>query len=206
MKNNLQISLFLEDNTVFKPNELSYELGKNFEDLQDPIILPENKNFPQEANAPILLFIKNNNFQFICNFYTITITFANEYIKIVNDSIKIIMEILKKFKIVSTRIGYVSNYSFDSNFVNDFKKSMFCDESIIKSKDFEVSWLNLININEKEVNCWIRYYTNKQLNDKLNIIFDINTKHEETTEINKSFVLDFIKKCDEYMDNNLPKE
>lgn len=58
MKNNIQISLFLNEDTHYKPNDLAYELNKQIEALDEPILLPENKGFPQEANAPILLFIK----------------------------------------------------------------------------------------------------------------------------------------------------
>lgn len=200
MKNNIQISLFLNEDTHYKPNDLAYELNKQIEALDEPILLPENKGFPQEANAPILLFIKNSDIQFISNFYTITITFAGKKISELNNYIQKIMDVLEKLNINAYRIGYVVNMQQDSKDILKFKSKTIMNEKILKSEDFELSWLDFINVNGMNVNCWHRYYTNKQMNDKLNILYDINTKPEEKIEITKQFILKFINDSEKYID------
>lgn len=205
MKNNIQLTFFLEKDTNFKPTDLSYELQKEIERLDEPIILPDNKNFPQEANAPILMFVKNANLQFICNYYTITINFLNNEIADCVDSIDKIMDVLSKMNINIIRMGYVVQLDFDKEIIQKFKEEIIKSNEIIKSEEFELSWLKFININSLKVNCWNRYYTNKQLNDKLNVIFDINTKQDEINIIEKKFVRNFIVESEKYIQNNLYK-
>lgn len=199
MKNSIQISLFLNEDTHYKPNDLAYELNKQIEEFDEPILLHENKNFPQEANAPILLFLKNNDIQFISNFYTITITFCGEKINKLKSYIEKIMNVLKKLNIHSYRIGYVVNMERETEKILEFKNKIINNDEILNSEDFELSWLSFININNQMVNCWHRYYTNKQLNNKLNILFDINTKQEEKVDITNEFILKFIEDSESYI-------
>lgn len=199
MKNSIQISLFLNEETYYKVNDLSYELSKEIEELGEPLMLPENKNFPQEANAPILLFIGNKDLQFISNFYTITITIAGKLIDKINDYVDLFMKVLAKFNVSAYRLGYVVNMQYDCSKIDSFKEKYVKSDDIIRSEDFELSWLSIININETDVNCWHRYYTNKQLNDKLNILFDINTKPTDKLDIDERFMLDFIEGSNNYI-------
>lgn len=203
MKNNIQITFFLEKETNFKPSELSYQLQKKLEKLDEPIILPDNKKFPQEANAPILMFIRNKDFQFICNFYNITINFFSDEISNCKQNIDQVMQILNEMNIKIIRIGYVVQLNFNKILIEQFKNNNIKDTKIVKSEDFELSWLKFIKINELEVNCWTRYYTNKQLNDKLNVVFDINTKQDEINIIDKEFVEKFINESEKYIDSEL---
>ena len=199
MKNSIQISLFLNEDTYYKPNDLAHELNKQIEELDEPILLPENKTFPQEANAPVLLFIKNSDIQFISNFYTITITFCRDKIDKVKSYIEKIMDTLNKLNIYSYRVGYVVNMEYDTQKILEFKTKTLINDEILKSEDFELSWLRFINVNNQNVNCWHRYYTNKQLNNKLNVLYDINTKQEEKIEISNQFIIKFIEDSEKYI-------
>ena len=76
------------------------------------------------------------------------------------------------------------------------------NEEIAKSEDFELSWLNSININKLNVNCWKRYYTERNLNNKLNVLYDINTKPEEKNNIDIKFILRFIEDAEKYIKQN----
>ena len=106
----------------------------------------------------------------------------------------------EKLNINAYRIGYVVNMQQDSKDILKFKSKTIMNEKILKSEDFELSWLDFINVNGMIVNCWHRYYTNKQMNDKLNILYDINTKPEEKIEITKQFILKFIEDSEKYID------
>ena len=202
MKNNIQISLFLDENTYYKPNALAYELNKEIENLGEPTLLPENTNFPQEANAPIVLFIKNDNLKFLSNFYRITVLFQEEEIDRVMEHMKKIMKVLKELNILAYRIGYVVTLEYENEKILELYNRGLINEEIAKSEDFELSWLNSININKLNVNCWKRYYTERNLNNKLNVLYDINTKPEEKNNIDIKFILRFIEDAEKYIKQN----
>lgn len=203
--NNIQISLFFKKDTIYKPVDFSSEISKKYSELQNPIILPENKGFPEEANAPIVLFINNKDFQVVSNYYTMTITLNSIEI---NKTIEIMEELLKivsKFGIEVYRIGFVSRLSLENEKIIEFKTNKFTDKEIINSNDFELGWLTDITIGGLVVNCWERYFSNKETNDKLNVIFDINTKNDEINVITSDFVVKFIVDSNNYISNKLFK-
>lgn len=200
MKNNVQITLFLNKNTIYDSEDLAHELHTKIDELANPTILSENKVFPEEANAPILLFINNPDIQFISNYYTITISFSKEKINKLDDYMLKIMDVLQDLKIRAYRVGYVVNMEYDSDKIFEFKEKTILNDTIKSSEDFELSWLNYIDICGISVNCWHRYFTNKQLNDKLNILYDVNTKQSEQCEIDSNFVLKFIDESQKYID------
>ena len=162
-------------------------------------MLPENANLPQEANAPILLFIKNVNLQFISNFYRVTITFKEREIEKVLEWMKKIMKVLKELNIFAYRIGYVVNMEYEKEKISELNNKGIINDYIANSEDFEVSWLNDKTINNLNVNCWQRYYTEKELNDKLNILYDFNTKPDEKNNIDIKFVQKFIEDSEKYI-------
>lgn len=201
MKNSIQISLFFNEETFYKINELSYELSKEIEELEEPLLFPENKTFPQEANAPLIMFVRNKKVQFISNFYNATLKISEENIEDKMEYIKKIMDVLDRFKVSSYRIGYVINLIYDKDQIPIFKKDVLKKEEIINSKDFELSWLTEIDIKDTKVNYWQRFYTNEQMNEKLNVLYDINTKPTEKINIQKDYIIKFVEEVDNRIGN-----
>lgn len=201
MKNSYQISLYLKEGTSYKEDELANKLKNALPSLKDPMIMSENANFPIEANAPIIAFIKNENIQFIGNHYYMTINISGEEIKNYKDNFKKIINNLDDIEFY--RIGYVVSNSYDKNIIQKFKSDNFKKEEINNSNDFELSWLQDIEINSKKVNCWKRFFTDRNTNEMLNVIVDINTHENEKNDVNLEFIERFIEESDKYIKDNI---
>ena len=87
------------------------------------------------------------------------ITLPNPRDKFFDNSLRLIMDILKKEKIVVTRIGYISTFMLGVQEANLFKNNAFDDNEILLSDEYQLSYYKLVNINNMKVNCWKRYMT-----------------------------------------------
>lgn len=115
MKNSYQISLYLKEGTKYKEDELANKLKKAVPSLKDPMIMSENANFPIEANAPIIVFVQNNDIQFIGNYYYMTINISGEELKNYRENFKKIINALEEISFY--RIGYVVSSSFEKKYI-----------------------------------------------------------------------------------------
>ena len=176
MKINSQISLYLLNGSKYDELDITRKLIELYPELDKPVIFTENSNFPAEANVPIFVFDKNTKLQIIGNYYYITINCSEDYVSKISEITNFIVEYLLNFNIKMYRLGYV-----------------------IKSEDFEISWLSYIDINSTECNCWQRYYIDKS-NDKLNNLIDINTKEGIDVTIDCEYVKAFIKNVNMYIE------
>lgn len=202
--NNYQITLFFDKDTSFKSIELSNSLLENVNEIGDPIILPSNQHTPKGINLPIIIFNKNEKIQITVNYYSITINIEKDDTIIIKDLVLNVNEALIKNEIVVVRIGYGYKTQLNNELIDNFKQYYFSKEDIKKSINFELSWLTEIIINNLNVNCWQRYYT-EQDSKFLNVIFDINTKAEEYNDINRNFLETFIDESDKYIKDKLFK-
>lgn len=201
MKNSYQISLYLKEGTKYKEDELANKLKKAVPSLKDPMIMSENANFPIEANAPIIVFVQNNDIQFIGNYYYMTINISGEELKNYRENFKKIINALEEISFY--RIGYVVSSSFEKKYIEEFKEQIFYQTEVKSSNDFELSWLQDIEINSKKVNCWKRYFTDRNTNEMLNVIVDINTHEKEENEVTLEFIENFIDEADKYISENI---
>lgn len=201
MKNSYQISLYLKEGTKYKEDELANKLKKAVPSLKDPMIMSENANFPIEANAPIIVFVQNNDIQFIGNYYYMTINISGEELKNYRENFKKIINALEEISFY--RIGYVVSSSFEKKYIEEFKEQIFYQTEVKSSNDFELSWLQDIEINSKKVNCWKRYFTDRNTNEMLNVIVDINTHEKEENEVTLEFIENFVDEADKYISENI---
>ncbi len=201
MKNSYQISLYLKEGTKYKEDELANKLKLAVPSLKDPMIMSENANLPIEANTPIIAFVQNNDIRFIGNYYYMTINISGEEIKNYRENFKKILNALEEIEFY--RIGYVVSSSFEKEYIEKFKEQIFCQSEVKSSNDFELSWLQDIEINSKKVNCWKRYFTDRNINDMLNVIFDINTHEKEKNDVTLEFIENFITDADKYISENI---
>ena len=202
--NNYQVTLFFAKDTMYKTFELSNALLQNITDIGEPILLPNNASLPKEANFPLIIFNKNKKIQITANYQSIiTIIEKDDDIEI-KDLIIDINKALIKNDINVIRIGYGYKTQLDKELIEKFKKNNFQNDELKNSVNFELSWLTEIDINELKVNCWQRYFTDQKL-ENLNVIFDINTKAEETHEIDNSFLEKFINESEEFIKEKIYK-
>lgn len=202
--NNYQITLFFDQNTIYKSIELSNALLDNIDILGDPILLPNNSSIPKEANFPIIIFNKNNNIQITANYQNIIITIKKDESIEIENLITSINNALMKNEIKVIRIGYGYKTQLDKELIEKFKKKIFLEEELKRSINFEISWLNEIDINMLKVNCWQRYYT-EQSAEYLNVIFDINTKAEEKYTMDNEFLKKFVNESEIFIKEKIYK-
>lgn len=197
-----QISLFFVDNTIYKIDKVSKELVEKIELLKEPILIPQEVNAPKEVNFPVIIFDKNQEMKLIANFHTMTITIKKKENTDILNLMDGVYDVLENNEIKVYRIGFVYNSSLEHAEIEKFKSQKILDADIINSKNFELSWLKDININNINVNCWQRYYTIEG-NDILNTTFDINTKAEENYQVNREFMKKFIIDAEKYVIDNI---
>lgn len=87
--------------------------------------------------------------------------------------------------------------------IKKFKDENFKKEEINNSNDFELSWLQDIEINAQKVNCWKRFFTDRNTNEMLNVIVDINTHEKENNDVTLEFIEKFIEESDSYINDNI---
>lgn len=203
--NSYQITLFLENDTIYKISKVSAELLEKINELGEPILMPDNISAPREANIPLIIFNKNPNVQLMMSFQTIVISIVeNNEINLLG-KLADFMSTLNNNDIHSNRFGYVKKSILNNEKIIEFKENTFKRKENIECKDFEFSCLNEITINNINVNCWERYYTNSEINNNLNIIFDVNTKAMVKYDIDIEFIKRFIKESDLYIDKKIFK-
>lgn len=202
--NNYQITLFFDQNTIYKSIELSNALLENIDILGEPILLPNNSSIPKEANFPIIIFNKNNNIQITANYQNIIITIKKDENIEIENLIMSVNNALMKNEIKVIRIGYGYKTQLAKELIEKFKKKVFLEEELKRSINFEVSWLNEIDINMLKVNCWQRYYT-EQSTEYLNVIFDINTKAEEKYAMDNEFLKKFVNESETFIKEKIYK-
>ena len=197
-----QISLFFENNTIYKIDKVSKALLQEIEILKEPILIPQEVNAPKRVNFPVIIFDKNAEIKLLANFYTMTITLIKKENLDLKDLMEKIYSVLENNQIKVIRIGFAYNSSLEDADIQKFKKQKILDDEIINSKDFELSWLKIININDIDVNCWQRYYTIDG-KETLNTTFDINTKADENNQVNRDFMKIFIIEAEKYVIDNI---
>lgn len=203
--NRYQITLFLEKDTIYKISKVSEELLEKINELGEPILMPDNISAPREANIPLIIFNKNPNVKVMMSFQTIIISIVENNEIDLLEKLADFMSTLNNNDIHSNRLGYVKNSILNNEKIIEFKENTFKRKENIECKDFEFSCLNEITINDINVNCWERYYTNSEINNNLNIIFDVNTKAMEKYNIDIEFINKFIKESDLYIDKKIFK-
>lgn len=202
--NNYQITLFFAKDTIYKAFELSNSLLQNITDLGDPILLPNNASVPKEVNFPLIIFNKNKKIQITANYQNIIATIEKDESIEIKDLVININKALIDNDIKVIRIGYGYKTQLDKELIELFKNNNFENDELKNSINFELSWLTEIDINELKVNCWQRYFTDQKL-ENLNVIFDINTKAEETNEIDNEFLESFINDSEKFIKEKIYK-
>ena len=100
------------------------------------------------------------------------------------------------------RMGYISTFLSDEKTREKFKNNMFKDPEIMKN-DFQLSWYSKEHIDSVLVNVWEKHLTDFYNKVDFVSIFDINTPLDEEYNITSSFVDNFLKKCDKFVESRL---
>ncbi|NLA32453.1 MAG: hypothetical protein GX864_00680 [Mollicutes bacterium] len=192
MEDNIQIGLFFSRKHIFDPLTMANNFKEKIKSLGEVVLLPVD----EKNNNPVIIFDKGEDIRLVITFTNIMITFQNDQDKFFKDSMKKIMEILKKSEMDITRIGYINNKVLGTKEADLFKNNAFDNNEILESDEFQLSYYKKDKIDKLNINCWKRYFTDYE---KFIVSFDINTLIDEQHDINYKFVLDFVDKSQEYI-------
>ncbi len=193
MEDNIQIGLFFSRKYIFDPLTMANNFKEKIKSLGEVVLLP----IDEKNNNPVIIFEKGEDIRLVMTFTNIMITFKNDQDKFFKESMKKIMEILKKSDIDITRIGYINNKILGTKEADLFKNNAFDNNEILESDEFQLSYYKQDKIDKLNINCWKRYFTDYE---KFIISFDINTLIDEQHDINYKFVLDFVTLCQDYIE------
>ncbi|MBR2138610.1 MAG: hypothetical protein IJ966_04835 [Bacilli bacterium] len=196
MNNRVQIVLFFNKNEFYKPSKIAALISEKIEEIGSPIILPVD-GAPAEANFPIIVFSQNNKINLTSNFNNVSITLVDDMADKWKKIIENLYEIFDDNEFV--RIGTVFTTILPEDKISDIKSETNCSESIIDSKDFKISWLTEIDINDTKVNMWKNYFSDKSQSNSIICVYDFNTKPQEIIDVSKDFAIKFIEQCKEKM-------
>lgn len=195
MDNSVQIGLFFDQNYLFDPIIIASKLKTKIPELENGTTLP----IDEKSNNPVIIFEKSKVIRLVMSFNHMMVTLLNDDDKFSEKTINSIMDILKKENIKVSRVGYIINKVLGDKEAQLFRNNAFDHSELINSDEFQLSYYKLDKMNDMNINCWKRYFTEYE---NFIISFDINTIKEEQHNVNYKFILNFIEDCHEYIENN----
>ncbi len=195
MDNSVQIGLFFERNYIFDPLIMASKFKTKIPELEEGLTLPVD----EKNSNPVIIFDKSKEVRLVMSFNHLMITLLNDEDKLATKTIKTVMDILKKENINVTRIGYIINKILGDKEAHLFRNNAFDHQELINSDEFQLSYYKLDRMQEMNINCWKRYFTEYE---NFIISIDINTVKEDKHDINYKFVLNFIEDCHLYIEEN----
>lgn len=192
MNNSVQIVLFFNKNEFYKPSKVAALISEKIEEIGSPIILPVDAA-PAEANFPIIVFSQNNKINLTSNFNNVSITLVEDMIDKWKKILENLYEVFNDNEFV--RIGTVFTTILPQEKISDIKKETNCNDIIIGSRDFKISWLSELVIGNIKVNMWKNYISDKSQTNNIICVYDFNTKPQDVNDINKEFAINFIEQC-----------
>ena len=197
MKDEKQLVLFFNEGIKIDNTLLAAKLKEKFEILKDPIVIPFNKNNP---NQPLILF-NRGKLQLSVSIFDVSIIYNSELHKELYDTLIEIVELFENLDYSFVRMGYISTFLHSKKEREIFKGNVFKDKTMVES-EFQLSWYKKELIDSVSVNVWKKALTDIINKVEFVTIYDINTPMDEKYNITSEFLSDFIKKCDKYIIEN----
>ena len=199
MDNEKQIVLFIKPNCSFSEVQLAAKINERHTSMGDPVTIPYDEK--ANANNPLILFNKGIMHLSI-NRKDASFIFKEkdekECFKIIED----VLELTSDYGIDFQRIGYVSTHIHTKKEKENFSKKLLKDPSILDG-EFNLAWYKSELIDSVRVNVWERHLTDTLNNVDFVTVIDINTPMDKECNITSEFVINFIKKCDKYIENKI---
>ena len=198
MDNEKQIVLFLKSGTTFNELQIAAKINERHPSLDSPITIPYDENNP---NNPLFIFNKGI-MSVTMNRKDCSFIFKDEDEKECLEIINDVMELFDDSNIEFVRLGYVSTHQHTKKEKDKFLKKLLVDPELL-SDEFNLSWYKNELIDSVRVNVWERHLTDTMNNVDFVSVIDINTPIDKEYNITNDFVIDFINKCDKYIEKKL---
>lgn len=196
MKDTKEIVLFFANNTKYNALDVAKELLSRYEELGNPVILPES----EDKRRPLIIFNTNTDFQIEASLYTFNIVVKHKYFEKISTIIFDIVDAFSEFKCDFYRIGYISNVFLSPKYVDKAKKRYLNETYLEGINDYNLSWYKKLETNDGEINAWERLITDRANFSELLCQYDFNTPHKENVAIDMKFIKEFLHVTDEYIE------
>lgn len=197
VKDTKEIVLFFKENTTFPPVSVANEMKNRYEELGDPLVLPEN----EKTGGTLFVFNQNPSFQMQCrkDHFTIVVdhTYFEKITSIVFDMIDAFSEYSCEFK----RIGYISNVFLSPKYIETMKKKYLKVEEFEEVDDINMGWHREIMVKDTHVNCWERMITDQHHFKDLLCQYDFNTSVSEEILLDMKYIKAFFKAANETIES-----
>lgn len=195
MKDTKEVVLFFKHNTVYKPLDVAKELSNRYEELGNPLILPETAN----KKNPLIVFNENKDFQIQANLLTFTIVVNHNCFERLASIIFDVVDTLNEFGCSFVRIGYISSVFLPPRCVDIAKERFLRMDYIEDVTDFNLSWYKKIDTKYGAINSWERFITDSANFDDLLCQYDFNSPAKEEVDFNMKYIKEFLKVADSYI-------
>lgn len=205
----LKIVLFFSPDTTFKAIRVANAVSEEFGDFfkEDPNIITLPPNAP--AEIPRLIYNQENvNFTIGTLRSDLSITLKNrdsswkEIVK--NFSRKLNELFIEKLRLRIIRIGIVVNYSFNEDCsLEVFLKQYINSNRLDNVSEYNMSWLNKLQLEGICVNKWTRLFISDKTLGKRNLLIDINTVMEQALDLSVIHLHEVIDLFLEYLEGEI---
>lgn len=197
MKDTKEVVLFFKQNTKYVAIEVANEILNRYEELGNPLVLPETENY----KAPLIVFNSSPEFQIQANYQTFTIVVNHSYFKKLPGIIFDIVDALESFDCTFTRIGYISSLFLSPKYIDVAKSKYLKMDALEGVTDINMGWYKKINTKCGDINCWERIVTDDEHFKDLLCQYDFNSRIDEEIDLDMKYIKEFIKVADEYIED-----
>lgn len=196
MKDTKELVLYFKENTNYIPLDVAKEILNRYEELGNPIILPESNN----KNMPLIVFNTNPDFQIQANTKTFTIVVNHNYFDKLSSIIFDIVDALEEFKCEFVRLGYISNVFLSPKYVKIAQDRFLKMDNLEGISDINLSWYKKLEMKYGYINCWERMITDSINFKDLLCQYDFNSLVNDEINLDMKYIKEFIKLADEYIE------
>ena len=191
-----EIILYIERNNKYKPVDAASELLNRWNELKDPIVLPEQNN----PKGPSFAFTGNNSFQLEGSKSTVSFIVKEEYFDKIPSIIFDIIDTFDELGVSFKRIGYITNTYYPNSCIEKAKQIYLNPKAIEDEiEEINLSWYRKLDLKEGHINAWERIITDTAAYDNLLVQFDFNTPIHTKFEFDMRSIKEFLKVSHDHM-------
>ncbi len=190
-----EIILYLDKNAQYKAVDAASELLNRWSELQDPIVVPEDK-----TNKPLFAFTRNESFQLEGGKNNVSFIVKEEYFDKIPSIIFDIVDTFEEFGVSFKRIGYITS-NFYPNKCVEKAKQVYLNSNAFEDdlEEINLSWYRKLPLFNGHMNCWERIVTDSTAYDNLLVQYDFNTPIDVTYSFDMRSIKEFLKVSHDYM-------
>ena len=190
-----EVILYIDKNNKYKAVEAASELLNRWEELGDPIVIPEEK-----SAKPLFAFTRNQTFQMEGGRSNVSFIVKEEYFDKIPSIIFDIIDTFEELGVSFKRIGYITSNFYPKSCIEK-AKTIYLNEKAFDEpiEEINLSWYRKIPLFSNHINCWERIITDTMAYDNLLVQYDFNTPIDVIFDFDMRSIKEFLKVSHNYM-------